>query len=146
MILLFKLILLTFIIVMGLKIAMSKGMLLEKLGDYFENKVEIGHKIFDLFICPWCMSTLQSITAHGFAFALGILPFQWDWQLLARWPLVVMGTSFLSGNAWNIYETINQIKERNRLQADLYEKQEQLAHWEVKDRKANHKQKTTVKN
>lgn len=129
MILLFKLILITFILVMGLKIAMSKDMLLESVGDYFEDKVK-RYKVFDLFICPWCMSTLQSIVAHGFAMGLGIIAFEWDWQLLIRWPLVVMGSSFLSGNAWNIYETINRIRERNEAQANyfnsLFENEEEI--------------------
>ena len=120
MILLFKLILITFILVMGLKIAMSKDMLLEKVGDYFEEKVADGHKVFDIFVCPWCMSTLQSIVAHVIAIGLGILPMEWDWQLLIRWPLVVMGTSFIAGNAWNIYETINRIKERNEAEVHHY--------------------------
>lgn len=118
MILLLKLIILTFICVMGLKIVLSKGMLLERVGEWLEYQVESGHKIFDLFICQWCMSTLQSITAHGFAFALGILPFEWNWQLAARWPLVVMGSSFLCGNVWNLYETINRIKEKNEAEAN----------------------------
>ncbi len=120
MILLFKLILITFILVMGLKIAMSEGMLLERVGKYFQKKVDAGYKVFDLFVCPWCMSTLQSITAHAFAFGLGILPLEFNWQLVIRWPLIVMGSSFLCGNAWNIYETINRIRERNEAEANYF--------------------------
>lgn len=120
MILLFKLIFITCILVMGLKIAMSKDMLLEKVGDYFERKVAYGSRVYDIFICPWCMSTLQSITAHGFAFGLGVLPFEWNWQLLIRWPLIVMGSSFICGNAWNIYETINRIREKSEAQANYF--------------------------
>lgn len=40
MIILFKLIILTVIIVLALRVAMSERMLLEKLGKYFERKVE----------------------------------------------------------------------------------------------------------
>lgn len=118
MMILFKLILITFIIVMGLKIAMSKDMLLERLGEYFQKKVDDGHKYFELFICQWCMPTLYSIVAHAFAFGLKILPFEWNWQLLIRWPLVVMGSSFLCGNVWNIYETINRVREKNEAEAN----------------------------
>lgn len=113
-----KLISITFILVMGLKIAMAEGMLLEQLGAYFDRKIEEGHKWMDLFYCQWCMSTLQSIVAHFFAFGLGIIPFEWNWQLLIRWPLIVMAGSFLCGNVWNIYETINQIKEKNEAEAN----------------------------
>lgn len=117
MIVLFKLTILTVIIVLALRVAMSERMLLEKAGRYFEKKVNDGHKIYDLFVCPWCSGTLQSITAHGFAFGLGILPFEWNWQLLIRWPLVVFGSSFIAGVLWTIYLTLNQIKESNEAQS-----------------------------
>lgn len=117
---LLKLIGITFILVMGFKIVMSEGMLFESVGRYFEEKVDNGNKKFEVFICPWCMPSLCSIIAHGFAFGLGVLPFEWNWQLLIRWPLVIMGASFICGNAWNIYETINRIRERNEVEADYY--------------------------
>ena len=121
MILLFKLIVLTVIIVLALRVALSEGMLLEKLGSYFERKVDQGYKIFDLFVCPWCSGTLQSLTAHAFAFGLGIIPFEWNWQLLIRWPLVVFASSFISGVLWTVYLTLNQIKENNMAQAEYYQ-------------------------
>lgn len=117
---LLKLISITFILVMGLKIAMSNDMLLEKIGNYFEDMVDKGYKIFELFICPWCMPTLFSIVAHGFAIGLAIIPMEWNWQLLIRWPLIFMASSFLCGNAWNIYETINRIREKNEAQANYF--------------------------
>lgn len=120
MILLFKLILITCILVMGLKVAMSKDMLLEKFGDYFEKKIDDGHRFFDIFVCPWCMGTLQSIVAHFFAIGLGLLPMEWNWQLLIRWPLVFMGASFLCGMAWTIYETVNRIKEKNEAETNHF--------------------------
>jgi len=117
-----KLILITCTCVMGLKIALSKGMLLERLGEWLEYKVEEEKKkIYNLFICQWCMATLQSIVAHAIAFGLGILPMEWNWQLLIRWPLVVMASSFICGNAWNIYETINRVRERNEAERDYYD-------------------------
>jgi hypothetical protein len=121
MILLFKLIILTVIIVLALRVALSEGMLLEKLGSYFERKVEEGNRFFDIFICPWCSGTLQSLTSHAFAFGLGILPFEWNWQLLIRWPLVVFASSFISGVLWTVYLTLNQIKENNLAQAEYYQ-------------------------
>lgn len=107
---------------MGLKIAMSEDMLLEKLGKWFDKKKD-RYKIFEIFICPWCMCSLQSITAHFFAFGLNILPFEWNWQLIIRWPLVVMGASFVSGNAWNLYEMVNRIREKNEEEAIYYHEQ-----------------------
>lgn len=120
MILILKLVILTVIIVLALRVAMSDKMLLEKVGKFFEKKVEEGHKWADLIVCPWCSGTLQSITAHAFAFGLGILPLEWNWQLLIRWPVVVFASSFISGMLWTIYLTINQIKEKNEIEAHYY--------------------------
>lgn len=120
MLILFKLIALTVMIVMALKIVMIEGMLLEKLGKYFERKVKGGHKIYDLFICPWCANTIQVFTAHAFAFGLGILPFEFNWQLIVRLPLVIFGASFISGNLWNLYLTTNSIRDRNEAQENYY--------------------------
>lgn len=105
---------------MALKIALSKGMIFEKLGEWLENKVDAGYKIFDLFICEWCMPTLQVFTAHAFAFGLGILPFEFNWQLVIRWPLIVFASSFVSGNLFNLYLTINRIKEKNDAESIYY--------------------------
>lgn len=120
MILILKLIILTVIIVMGLKIVMSKEMLLEDVGDYFERKVDEGYKVFDLFICPWCMATLCSLIAHAFAFGLGILPLEFNWQLVIRWPIVLCGASFIGGNLWNCYEAINRWKEKSEAEAEYF--------------------------
>lgn len=105
---------------MGWKIVTAKGMLLEAVGLWAEKKIEQGYKIFDLIYCEWCSSTLFALAAHGFAFLLGILPFEWNWQLLARYPLVVMGSSLISGLTWTIYLTINDIKENNRAQTEYF--------------------------
>lgn len=121
MILLFKLVILTVIIVLALRVALSDGMLLEKVGRYFEKKVEDGQKWADLIVCPWCSGTILSIIAHAFAFGLGIIPFEWNWQLLIRWPLVVFASSFISGVLWTLYLTLNQIKENNMAQAEYYQ-------------------------
>lgn len=114
-----QLILITVVIVLALRIALSEGMLLENLGEYLESRAK-KNKLFDLLgVCPWCSGTLFSIPAHFFAFGLGVIPFGWDWELLIRWPLVVFGCSFISGTLWTIVLTLNQIKDRNE-QEKLY--------------------------
>lgn len=115
-----KLIAITVTLVLGLKIGMSDGMLLERLGRFFERKIDEGKKVYDLFFCQWCMSTLQSIVAYFFAFGLGVIPFEWNWELLIRWPLIVLGGSIVAGNLWNLYLTVNQIKEKNEIEVDYY--------------------------
>lgn len=107
---------------MGIKISTAEGMIFEKIGLWGEQKVKEGHKIFEaLIVCQWCLPSFHSLIAHGFAFGLGILPFEFNWQLIIRLPLVIMGASFLSGNAWGIYETINRIRERNEAEAIYFE-------------------------
>ena len=106
-----KLIGIAVVLVLSLKIVMSQGMLLERLGAYFERKTDEGVKWVDLIYCQWCMGTVASIVAHFFAFGLAIIPFAWDWQLLIRYPLIVGATSIIAGNLWNLYLTINAIKE-----------------------------------
>lgn len=120
MVVLIKLTIITVIIVLGLKVAMSENMLLDKLGMYFERKVDEGYKYFDLFICPWCMPTIFSIIAHGFALGLNIIPYEWNWQLLIRYPLLVGASSFIAGNLWNLYLTVNQIKEKNETETEYF--------------------------
>ena len=105
---------------MGLKISTSEGMIFEKIGNYARRKVDEGYKIWDLIACEWCAGTWLSIVAHFFAFGLGILTFEWNWQLLMRWPLVVIGASITSGIVWTIYLTLNEIKENNKAQTEYF--------------------------
>jgi hypothetical protein len=106
---------------MGVKISTTEGMIFEEIGNYARRKVDEGHKIWEaLIVCEWCLPSVYSIFGHVFAIGLGILPFEWSWQLLIRWPLVVMGASISSGLIWTIYLMFNQIKENNMAQTDFY--------------------------
>lgn len=119
MIVLLQIILLTFIWVMGVKISTAEGMIFEKLGDYAKDKIESGHKIWEALInCEWCLPSVHSIFGHAFAFGLGIIPFEVNKELFIRWPLVIMGTSLISGLTWTIYKTINKIRERNEAETN----------------------------
>ena len=121
MIIIFKLIIILSIWVLGIKIITAEGMLLEGLGKWGERKVDEGYKIFEaLIVCQWCLPSFHSIFAYAFAFGLDIVPFVFDWKLVIMWPLVVMGASIITGNTWNIYETINRIKERNEAEAEYF--------------------------
>ncbi len=107
--------------VLALKTALSEGMLLERLGNWLDWQAnDRGSKLAQMFFCPFCMPTIQSIVAHAFAFGLGILPMELNWALLIRWPLVVFGASIIAGNFWNVYETINTAKERNEEETQFY--------------------------
>lgn len=118
---LIKVILITFIWVMGIKISTSEGMVFEKLGKYAERKVEKGYKIWEALIaCEWCLPSVHSVFGYAFSFGIGIIPFEFQWKYIIMLPIVIMGTSFLSGNVWNIYLTINKIKENNEAQAAYF--------------------------
>lgn len=120
MILLLKLILVSVILVMGLKISTSEGMIFENIGNYARRKVEQGYKYWDLIACEWCCGTWLSIIAHVLVLKLGIAYFDLNWQVLIRWPLVVMGTSITSGFIWTIYLTLNEVKEKNKEQSEYF--------------------------
>lgn len=111
MLLLFQLIAICSIWTLGIKIATAKGMVLEKLGEWGEKKVEEGYKIYEaLFVCHWCMPSIHSLVAIEFAFGIGIIE-HFTWNLLAYYPLVVMGTSMLNGLIWGHHEKTNAAKE-----------------------------------
>lgn len=120
---LFQIILLTFIWVMGVKISTAEGMIFERLGEYAKYKVDSGHKIWEALVnCEWCLPSVHSIFGHAFAIGLGIIPLELNKELFIRWPLVIIGTSLISGLTWTIYLTINRIKEKNEIEVDYYKK------------------------
>lgn len=121
MIVVFKLIIILSIWVLGIKIATAEGMRFQSLGEWGQKKVDEGYKVFEaLIVCQWCLPSFHSLFAYGFAFCLGIIPFEFDWKLIIMWPLVVMGASLTSGLTWTIYQTINAVKERNEAETEYF--------------------------
>lgn len=140
------LVLLTSIWIWGVKIATSEDMVLENLGTWGEKKVNEGHKIFEpLLTCEWCMPSIHSLVGYAFAFGLGIIPFEFEWRLVIEYPLVVIGSSIVTGNTWNLYKTINAVRERAeaekekaKIQSKYYAHIESLAFFDLKERKEHH--------
>lgn len=98
--------------VMLWRVAVSDKMIFEKVGKWAEAKVDKGHKVYDLFICPWCMGSVHGILfIWPLAFAMRILPFEWNWDYVCMYPFYLGGTSFISGMLWHIYLTMNQKKD-----------------------------------
>src|SRR6185312_13080254 len=113
MILLIKLIIITTIWCLGIRIATNEGMVFEKLRIYGNKKVNEGYKIFEpLFICIYCMPSIHSSIGFLFAYGLGILP-TFHVKLLIYYPLVVMGSSILGGLIWQYHEKLDSEKEEN---------------------------------
>lgn len=110
MILLFELVILTFILVIGFKISTQPEMIFEKIGNWANAKIDKGYKVFNLLVCPWCMNSLFSLPAMVFAYGIGVIDC-FTWNLLWYYPLVVGLASFISGMTWTIYLTMNSKKE-----------------------------------
>lgn len=119
MIIIFKIILILTIWCLGVKIVTANGMLLQWLGEWGEEQVDKGYKIFEaIIVCPFCLPSVHSILGYAFAYGLGLI--ELDWKLLIMWPIVVMGSSILSGFTWTAYQTINQIKEKNEAETEYF--------------------------
>jgi hypothetical protein len=138
MLLLLKLIALTSIWVLGLKIVTSEGMILSKWADYGKKKVEEGKLIFEpLIVCEWCMPSIHSLFGYGFAFALGILPV--SWALLFIYPLVVMGSSIVAGLTWGSYKTMMAYADLVDAKTEFYDRfYEQQIEESMFDKEFNH--------
>lgn len=120
MLLLLKLITLTTIWCLGIKIVTSDGMILSKVGEYGKKKAEEGKRVFEaLIVCEWCLPSIHSLFGYGFALALGILPA--SWSLLFIYPLVAMGSSMTTGLIWNGYKTMISLRNLVEAKEDFYD-------------------------
>lgn len=97
MILLFELIAITSIWVLGLTILTQEGMLLEKVRDWADGK---GAWVEPVIRCHWCMPSLHTLIAYGFALCMGLMPGSFSWALVVIYPLVAMGSSLVNGLVW----------------------------------------------
>lgn len=122
--LLLKLIVLTSIWCLGIKIATAEGMVLERLGNYASKKVNEGKIIFDPLInCEWCLPSIHSLFGYAFALGIGLIN-TFSWKLVVMYPLVVIGSSVVCGLTWTVYQMVNAIKEMNNVGIEYYHKEE----------------------
>lgn len=127
---LLKIILVSVIWCLGIKIVTSTGMVLEKLGGYGQKKVKEGYKIFEALICcEWCLASIHSSIGLLFTLISGIVI--WDIRILYLYPIIAMGTSFCTGILWNLWVIL-------KTKIAYFENLEVLTHYEIKDRKKNH--------
>lgn len=116
---LFELITLTVMITLAWKVVTGEDMLLERFGFWIKHQIDNGSRIFELLYCPWC-TTFFTLVAFGFALGLKILPLELSLKNILLFPLTICGSSFISGNMWNLYETINRVREKNEEQFFYY--------------------------
>lgn len=123
MILLFKLITITSILVLGWRIVISNGMLLHNVFLWAEEKSE-SNKLYEWIICPFCSPTIFSFAGYAFAYLTKIVHFD-NWYIIFYYPLCVSGSSIISGFVWTLYELANEVKDRNDAQKDFFLKNEE---------------------
>lgn len=140
MILIFKVITITVLWCLGLKVALSEGMIFEKIGKFFNDKVEVENKkIFKpIGQCEFCMPSIH--TLFGIAFGLASKTISFSWNIVILYPIFVTGASFITGVTWSLFSYLNTKKELVESQIKLTNKQEEVTHFEIKDRKAKHYQ------
>lgn len=85
--------------VLGWTIVTREDMLLERVGAWVSSrKSKIWKPILS---CFWCMPSIHTVFAYGFAYCLGFIQ-KWDSKLLVLYPLVVMASSFIVGFLVNL--------------------------------------------
>lgn len=125
---LFYLIVLTSIWNIGIEIVLSDGMALERVRKWAENKT--GKWIEPLITCLWCRPSVHSLIGYSVAICLGLID-KFEWQLVVMYPLVVCGTSSVSGIIWSIYKLIE-------IKTLYYKHKEQNEFFDLKNRKQNY--------
>lgn len=116
MIILFKLTMLTSILVLGWKIITAEGMLLHNVFVWAEEKSR-DNKMYEWITCPFCSPTIFSFGGFGFAYLTHIVQFN-NWWMVFYYPLCVAASSIVSGFTWTLYQFINSVKERNELESE----------------------------
>lgn len=108
---LLKLISLTSIWILGIKIITTDGMVLEKVGRYGQKKVDEGYRIFEpLWVCQWCMPSIHTLIGFLFAWGLGFIT-TWQWNFLIMYLVCAFATSLICGLVWMVYMLLNSIKQ-----------------------------------
>lgn len=128
MIELIDLIIITSIWNLGIEIVLSEGMLLHNLKLWAQSKKS---KWYEVGIwCLWCRPSLHSLIGIAFGLLIGIAKFD-SWNILFMYPLVVAGSSLVSGVVWSLYKLIE-------IKTKYYQHLEQHAFFDLKNRKSEH--------
>ena len=92
----------TSIWVLGITIATQEGMVFYKLREWAQKK---GMKIFEpIVLCIWCMPSIHSFIGYFFCVGTGLLSI--DWHQVIAYPIVVSGSSLVSGIVWTWYKKL----------------------------------------
>jgi len=126
-VLLFKLILITSLLVLGYTIVTQENMLLHSVRRWAERIQDRGSKFIEtLAICHWCMPSTWSLL--GFAFGYGLGLYDLSWKLLLLYPLCVAGSSLTCGIIWGLNKLIESATQ-------YFTNGEKLIYMDIRDRK-----------
>lgn len=108
---------------LGWKIITAEKMPLHFILKWGEQKVKEGYKVFDgLIVCEWCVPNLHGLLfVWPAAFALGIIPFEWNYKYLLVYPFMVGAASFITGMLWNLYLVMNAKKDSDEWSSKYYD-------------------------
>lgn len=122
-----NIIIVTAIWVLGLTIATQEEMVFHNVRIWAEEKK--SKWLEPVILCEWCMPSIHSVIGYLFCFLSGVV--NYDARLFIMYPIVVMGSSFLTGMMWGLYKYLN-ISMAYKLNI------EKLSYWEVKEKKQKH--------
>lgn len=131
----------TSVVVLAWRIAISEGMLLEKVSIYAEYKVEKGNKAFELIQCPFCMPTLFTFFGWVFILGLQILPLELNAQYVLIHLIAWFSCCIFCGFTWVAYKAVVAKKDYYETAKKYYENAEKISFFEIKDRKENYRKK-----
>ena len=121
MLLLIKLIAITSIWCLGVKILTAQGMAFQKLGLYAAKKVKEGKLIYDpLLACEFCLPSIHSLFGYFFAVVLGTIS-SFSWSLVLIYPLVAMGSSIVTGFTWTGYKALVNYRDLTETKVIFYD-------------------------
>lgn len=128
MILLVELIVLCSIWNIGIEIIFSDGMALQSVREWAESKDSKWYEV--LFYCIWCRPSIHSLVGYMAAIGIGLID-KFEWKLIYMYPLVVCGTSAISGIVWSVYKLIE-------IKTLYYKHKEQNEFFDLKNRKQSY--------
>ena len=139
MIWIFNLIMMTTIWVLGITIVTQPGMALYSIRKWAGRRSKGKDiTIYDALVkCAWCMPSIHSLFGYGLCLATEVIHF--EWKILIAYPIIVAGSSFVSGILWTIYEKIE-------IQRKYLRNVEQLTFFDVTDRKERYQQRINTNN
>lgn len=138
MTLLFEIILITSLLVIGWTIITQPAMGLGEIREWGDENDSVF--IHATLLCHWCMPSTWSLLGYLFAWQVGLIE-SFSWKLVWLYPLVICGSSLLCGITWTIYLTINQIREKNEIEAKYFNHAEEMIFFDLQDRKKKHLEK-----